>query len=737
MFIDWQEQLHPRAGKGLPTGGQFVSKGGSAPLPKAPRTIFTNSVKLTPDQVKALRAYQGNYKSIDGAAVNSYMRDPTKLDKLAEQNKGVAKIVKTYHKQIDALNSILEKERLAQDAELWRLLGVSFGNKLAKQGETLIGQVIRAKGFQSTSKVTNFHPRASELPVMMKISVKAGTPAIDINAHSGRSEWSGQQEVLLGEGTYTVTGFTKIPGQKQVLLSVDFEPDLGQPTVSLKGIERTTEADREKISKRLKETITSVKKGLTFVSPNIDTLDFNKAIAGLKTSKQTELKEASEFIDRELGLDGTSSDIVGAWEDGAENSVMDVVNHSDWDKLVVSAAMKGWVAHQKSVLVFQQLDENEIGADAVLAKFEAKGSLNHIHTKLLSLGIENHTLVPNEKGATVYVVDLDGSMKDAVKAGAEHYGSEVEIDIGRAEFIGTDKQDGTDQEQRDSARSVFEGIIDQSPVEKSAAVWQRVRDRWGAPTTAGQPGDLENVFIAEGKKFSSAILYSGAGDGSIVSRPIEHKTWKAKGTVEQLEQQAIEAVKQLGGEEREFGAFVDHSNPLDISHTVALIRGERHKIDLNSFFEQDLEVIGAKYNFFHNHPKPNPISLGDIGWLSQHPRVENLRDDDMKGGWSSVSMISKDFGVEQAINIDMDIRDDVSVLREIMDRIDGVAEKTRVVSFMLPHAINLVLAEQGIINYQFRMSDWHQQYLDRFAPEFDRQLDLTRAVVKNRMQKTT
>src|SRR4249919_3774755 len=61
-------------------------------------------------------------------------------------------------------------------------------------------------------------------------------------------------------------------------------------------------------------------------------------------------------------------------------------------------------------------------------------------------------------GATVYVVDLDGSSLKSIGKGAKRYGegNPVYVQFGRGEFIGIKKEDGSDREQGDSARRVYE-----------------------------------------------------------------------------------------------------------------------------------------------------------------------------------------------------------------------------------------------------------------------------------------
>jgi len=62
-------------------------------------------------------------------------------------------------------------------------------------------------------------------------------------------------------------------------------------------------------------------------------------------------------------------------------------------------------------------------------------------------------------GATVYVVDVDGSSLKAIDKGAERYGEGARF----GEILTT--EDGTDCEQGDGARGVPEGYIRGSPVQ--------------------------------------------------------------------------------------------------------------------------------------------------------------------------------------------------------------------------------------------------------------------------------
>ena len=227
-----------------------------------------------------------------------------------------------------------------------------------------------------------------------------------------------------------------------------------------------------------------------FVSPNIRSdLDLPHASSSLEGKQQKLLKRASKDINKKLKLsDASDSDMIGAWLDGAENSLL-TRTEGDYDHLALATVMKGHLADQKSVLVFAV----EEGGKNALASFNAKGSLDDIHKGLLEDGIENHTIVPTEGGGRVFVFDDTGKAKEAIDKGALRYGKDNPIDVqyGRGKFIGDTEEytgdkagTGTDREQRDRARSVYESYIKRSPVEGSDEVWGEVRDAWSASSEA-------------------------------------------------------------------------------------------------------------------------------------------------------------------------------------------------------------------------------------------------------------
>lgn len=260
-----------------------------------------------------------------------------------------------------------------------------------------------------------------------------------------------------------------------------------------------------------------------FVSPNVKPdLDFNGAVEALTGPQQGSLLSASATIDRGLGIVAKEASTIGAWSDGAENSVM-MTAGSDWDHTVAATVMKGHLADQKQVMVFQQ----QRGGEAVLASFRADGKLEDIHNKLLEDGLAFHTLVPSGDGATVYVADTDGSLADAVEKASGRYDAKVNIQYGRADFIGDTEKwvgsiagKGTDREQRDRARGVYEQVIKQSKVSGSAAIWADVRDRWG--TTSQKVKEFDESKHPRGQPENAGQFGSGGGgSGAPETAPAE------------------------------------------------------------------------------------------------------------------------------------------------------------------------------------------------------------------------
>lgn len=219
-----------------------------------------------------------------------------------------------------------------------------------------------------------------------------------------------------------------------------------------------------------------------FVSPNVHQLDIHQAIRAIGSHHHEQFKRAADQIDAITNAAGVEQSVIGAWKDGAEDSMMIVMPKMSHDDLVLNAAMKGALGRQKSVLVF---DDDENGPHQLYHITMPGASLLEAHEELLKAGIEFHTLLPREAGAEVIVVDMDGSLKGKLDNFADGYGASGVVYNGKAEFIGTQKEDGTDDDQRSDAVRQYENIIAHSQSDKRG-VWPQLRDRWSGQLRASE-----------------------------------------------------------------------------------------------------------------------------------------------------------------------------------------------------------------------------------------------------------
>jgi SPP1 gp7 family putative phage head morphogenesis protein len=218
-----------------------------------------------------------------------------------------------------------------------------------------------------------------------------------------------------------------------------------------------------------------------FVSPNIDDgVQFDDAVTRLDSARQAAILDANSSVDEMLGLDAKQANVIGAWADGAENSIATTIAPgTDYETLKAAAAMKGEIANQKAVLLFQ---EGNPEGTAFLGQFKMDGNLNDIHDTLLKDGLPYHTLEPlPDGGARVYVFGEDQNALTALNSFGEANGKNIEVAFGKGEFVGSQLQSGADAAWRADAVNQYEATIRSYLADKSSAVgeaWDRIYSDW-------------------------------------------------------------------------------------------------------------------------------------------------------------------------------------------------------------------------------------------------------------------
>lgn len=350
--------------------------------------------------------------------------------------------------------------------------------------------------------------------------------------------------------------------------------------------------------------------GYEFVSPNIGQGGLAEAAKELNSERQRALQRASHEIDTALGIKGTRHDAIGAWSDGAENTIVTTVEgNENWDKLRVSAAMKGHLADQKAVLIFKQNDD-PAATSALYRMHVPEGDVQKLHENLIKDGLAFHTIMPHTAGggADVIVADLDGSAHNAMAKAAERYNADVFYETGQAEFIGTQKQDGTDREQRDDARRAYEEVIRESPVQASQDIWTGLHHTWGE--TLGL-----KIELPTGGKFKTAEPW-GAEQGVVASRNITSK----KSTFEGYARPDIESMRQ---------------DPENFEHDVGLFsepnaypnfRPGELQGDANARVHAIVEHMKSNIRFLYEHAS-DAIKTSGMGW---YDKAHNIAVTDAK-----------------------------------------------------------------------------------------------------------
>jgi len=203
------------------------------------------------------------------------------------------------------------------------------------------------------------------------------------------------------------------------------------------------------------------------VSPNeLEGTQFDNSLALLGTPEMDNVVKAVSAVDKLLGLQASSIDkAVGVWTDGAEQStVSKYENDVSFETLRASAAVKGLLLNQKSVLAFKpestvpDLKKIQMGGIppgfGILYQAPINMDAKSVTDLLTSSGIEYKTVVPvgnSESMVYLYTDEADNIVK--FSEFFDQNKIQYEYNYGQGEFVGT-------WGEREEAYGIYERVIE-------------------------------------------------------------------------------------------------------------------------------------------------------------------------------------------------------------------------------------------------------------------------------------
>ena len=187
-----------------------------------------------------------------------------------------------------------------------------------------------------------------------------------------------------------------------------------------------------------------------FVSPNTgENLKLDQAIKGMSSREETELRNKAINLSCVVRTKIEAFRALGSWKDGAEHSVM-VRFKTDEATLRYVLSQMGRDAQQKYVIYFHPQPGGEADLYTLRPRVGAR-NLVALTAALERAGIPFHTLVPFKQTTTVYIIDLDRTLREKVMTAAQTLRARVTTEPGKAQLFGDD--------ERQRAKTVFEQDI--------------------------------------------------------------------------------------------------------------------------------------------------------------------------------------------------------------------------------------------------------------------------------------
>jgi hypothetical protein len=226
-FIDFVESLHPRAPKGSPTGGRFVSKGGAAKTAGVGRRGVSTAQQrgawvldaadrreISKYRDAAMRGIaQPNFNPEQKSSIWNYRRTGTQLNFLLR----ASKINETEDQLIAKLDEMIDKNRLSENLILHRYYPKGLPAVEDKLRDLRPGDVFIDKAFMSTTVVPK-EQMASEI-------------------HESPNLW-GELKILADEGSKAaylgINDYEVLLARNSTLEYVGHDPDDGSEVFRLR-----------------------------------------------------------------------------------------------------------------------------------------------------------------------------------------------------------------------------------------------------------------------------------------------------------------------------------------------------------------------------------------------------------------------------------------------------------------------------------------------------------------------
>lgn len=209
--------------------------------------------------------------------------------------------------------------------------------------------------------------------------------------------------------------------------------------------------------------------GIEMVSPSVaEHLSFDEAERALHGARQREVMAIAPQVDAIVGVQSHQAEAIGAWSDGAENSIIvTLTGDPTYEQIRVSAAMKGELADQKAVIPFKA---EEDGPDAMYVLEAPSTNLKEVHDQLEADGVVYHTLERHAGGTRVWVFDQGTTLGETIEKVGQKYGRQPKQIDGRGEFLGG--------ETRAEGRARYQEVISRNLERDQRISWERLRDNW-------------------------------------------------------------------------------------------------------------------------------------------------------------------------------------------------------------------------------------------------------------------